>query len=417
MHGNLLRSLARRSSFLGARASLTPFVVPLLVGLVAGVPACSKADAGAKAERAKEGPKQVTLTAVTQRSLERAIEISGNLAADELVVVSVKVPGRLASVAVDLASPVKAGDVIARIEETDYRLRVDQALAAVAQARVQLGLPPEGSDDAVEVDSTALVKQALATQEESRLALGRAQSLSQEGLTTGAQLDAAQATFLRAETAVQAAREETRQRQATLRQRRSELRQAAQQLADAVIRSPITGVVQARRANMGEFVAVGAPIADVVRIDPLRLKLAIPERDAASVKQGDAVHVQADGDPKVYEGTLARIAPALDQQNRTLQVEADIRNPGTLRPGILARARIVIGSSPALTLPQSAIVVFAGLSKVIQIEDGKAVEKQVTTGKRSGDFIEVLSGLAAGDKVVEKPGSLQQGQPVQVTEG
>jgi RND family efflux transporter MFP subunit len=395
---------------IGARSAL---VVLALVAV--GVGGCKREVA--KPEKARDAAKQVKLVAAEPRALERTIEVSGTLAADELVVVAVKVPGRLASVAIDLASAVKEGDVIAQVEGTDYRLRVDQALAAVSQSRVQLGLTPEGSDDSVDVDSTAHVKQAQATLEEARLALARARSLSQEGLTTGAQLDAAQAAFLRAETGVQAAREEMRQRQAALRQRRSELRQAQQQLADTVIRAPITGVVQVRRANTGEYVAAGAPIAEVVRIDPLRLKLAIPEREAASVKQGHAVRVKVDGDAGNYQGTIARLSPALDQQNRTLLVEADIKNPGSLRPGLLARAEIVVGSSPALTLPHSAIVVFAGLSKVIVVEGGKAVEKQVTTGKRSGDSIEILSGLAAGDQVVEKPGSLQQGQPVQVTGG
>lgn len=371
----------------------------------------------AKPEKASEAPKQVVLVAAQQRSLERSLEVSGTLAADELVVVAVKVPGRLASIAVDLASPVKAGDVVAQVESTDYRLRVDQALAAVSQGRVQLGLPPEGNDDGVDVDSTAHVKQAQATFEEARLAVERARSLSQEGLATGAQLDAAEAAFLRAETGVQAARDEMRQRQASLRQRRSELRQAQQQLADSTIRAPITGVVQARRANTGEYVAAGAAIADVVRIDPLRLKLAIPERDAASIRQGQPVRVRVDGDSNTYEGTLTRLSPALDQQNRTLLVEADIRNPGSLRPGLMARAQIVVGSSPALTLPHTSVVVFAGLSKVITVEDGKAVEKPVTTGKRSGDLVEILSGLEAGARVVREPGSLQQGQPVQVTEG
>lgn len=83
----------------------------------------------------------------------------------------------------------------------------------------------------------------------------------------------------------------------------------------------------------------------------------------------------------------------------------------------MARAQIVVGSSPALTLPQEAIVIFAGLSKVLTVDGGKAVERQVTTGKRSGNFVEILSGVVAGDKIVEKPGSLQQGQPVRVTEG
>lgn len=371
----------------------------------------------AKPEKAREGPKAVRLVAVEKRALERTIEVSGTLAADELVVVAVKVPGRLASVAIDLASPVKEGDTMAQVEGTDYRLRVEQGLAAVAQARVQLGLTPEGADDTVDAEATALVKQAQATLEEARLSLSRNQSLAREGITTGAQLDAAQATFVRAETGVQAAREEMRQRQATLRQRRSELRQAQQQLADTVIRAPITGVVQTRRANTGEYVAAGAPIADVVRINPLRLKLAIPERDSALVRQGQAVRVRVDGDSSSYPGSIARLSPALDPQNRTLLVEADIQNPGSLRPGVMARAQIVIGESPSLTLPEGAIVVFAGVHKVIMVDAGKAVEKQVTVGKRSGELIEVLTGVSAGDKVVANPGSLQQGQPVRVTEG
>lgn len=388
----------------------------LAVLLTAPLSGCNDAPPPS-AEKAREAPKRVKLVTVERRSLERTIEVTGTLAADELVVVAVKVPGRLASVAIDLASAVKEGDLVAQVESTDYRLRAEQAVAAVAQARVQLGLTPDGADDQVDVDQTAHVKQALATLEESRLALTRAKSLAQEGLTTGAELDASQAAFLRAETSVQAAREEMRQRQASLRQRRSELRQVQQQLADTAIRAPITGVVQVRRANTGEYVAAGAPIAEVVRIDPLRLKLAIPERDAASVKQGQALQVQIDGDPQSYPGTLARLSPALDQQNRSLLVEADIRNPGALRPGLLARAKIVIGSSPALTLPPGAIVAFAGLSKVIVVESGKAVEKQVVLGKRSGDLVEIASGVSLGDRVVEAPGSLQQGQRVLVTEG
>jgi multidrug efflux pump subunit AcrA (membrane-fusion protein) len=115
---------------------------------------------------------------------------------------------------------------------------------------------------------------------------------------------------------------------------------------------------------------------------------------------------------------VARLAPALDQQSRTLLVETDIQNAGGhLRPGTLVTARIVVTSKPALTVPTSAIVQFAGLTKVITVEEGKAREKQVTTGKTSGDRTEIVSGVAAGERVVVKPGALQQGQAVRVVEG
>jgi RND family efflux transporter MFP subunit len=367
-----------------------------------------------EAERAPAAAREVTLASVEQSSLERTIEVTGTLAAYDQVKVAVKVPGRLASVSVDLASVVKAGDVIAQIEATDYQLRVDQVAAAVAQGRVQLGLPPEGPSDEVDVEATATVRQATATLAEAQANVARARNLAQEGLMTGAERDSAEATYLRAESALQSARDDVRLRQATLRQRRSELKLARQQLADTTVRSPIGGVVQQRLANTGEFLAAGAPVAEVVRVDLLRLKLVIPERDAANVKQDQPVKVAIDGDPRTYTGKVARLAPALDPQNRTLLVEADIENPGTLRPGVLARAHVVTGSSPAPTVPASAIVSFAGVDKVLVVEKGKAVEKRVKLGNRVGDRVEIASGVAAGDQVVVKPGSLQQGQPVTV---
>lgn len=367
-----------------------------------------------QAEKPAAAPREVTLARVEQSSVERTVEVTGTLAAYDQVRVAVKVPGRLASISVDLASLVKAGDVIAQIEATDYQLRVDQAAAAVAQARVQLGLPPEGTSDEVDVEETALVRQAKATLAEAQANVTRARNLAQDGLMTGAERDSAEATFLRAESALQSAREEVRLRQASLRQRRSELRLARQQLSDTTVRAPISGVVQQRLANVGEFLAAGAPVAEIVKIDLLRLRLVIPERDAASVAQDQRVEVTVDGDTRTYTGKVARLAPALDPQNRSLLVEADIENPGTLRPGLLARARVVTGTSPAPTIPASAVVSFAGVDKVLLVEGGKAVERRVKLGRRVGDRVEVISGLALGEQVVEKPGSLQQGHPVAV---
>lgn len=377
----------------------------------------AKAESGGKADKAAPDAKEVTLAPVTELVVEQTIDISGTLDADEQVTVGAKLPGRVASIAVDLASPVQRDQVIAQLETRDYELRIEQAAAALAQSRAQLGLPQDGPDTELDVESTAIVREALATLKEAQANQIRARNLAQEGLMSGMDRDAAEAAAVRAETAVQSAREEVRIRQATVRQRRSELRMARQQLADAVVRSPIDGVVQARRASVGQYLAAGAPVVEIVRIDPLRLRVAIPETDAAGVRAGQQVRVTVPGDSAVYAGTVARLAPALDQQSRTLLVESDIKNPGHLRPGSLVSAQIVVNSKPAPSVPASAIVRFAGLTKVITVENGKAKEKQVATGRAAGDRIEIVSGLAAGESVVAKPGSLQQGQPVRVVEG
>lgn len=397
-----------------------PFLVALLA-LIAGA-GCNGGTAatrpeGAKAEQPASGAREVELVPVTEVEIEQLVAISGTLDADEQVTVGAKVPGRLASLSVDLASPVTKGQVIAAIEARDYELRVEQAVAALAQSRAQLGLPHDGPDEPLDVESLAIVRQASATLQEAEANRDRARKLAKDGLITGADLDAAEAAAVRAETALQSAREEVRIRQAAVRQRRSELSLARQQLADTVVRSPIDGVVQMRRASVGQYLTAGAPIVDLVRIDPLRLRVAIPELEAASVRQGQPVRVTIQGDGATYAGTVARVAPTIDPQSRTLLVESDIKNPGHLRPGSLVSAQIVVSSKPAPTVPASAVIRFAGLSKVITVEDGKAREKQVTTGRTVGDRIEIVSGLSVGESVVARPGSLQQGQPVRVVEG
>jgi multidrug efflux pump subunit AcrA (membrane-fusion protein) len=367
------------------------------------------------AEHATHAPRAVHMIKVAAQALTHSIDVSGTLAADQQVTVGIKVPGRLGSIAIDLGSVVKRGQQIAEIEPTDYRLRVESAASALLQARALLGLSPEGEGVEVDVDATSLVREAKATFEEARANLERAQQLIAQRLIAQAEFDTAKAAFVRAQTGVAKAQDEIRNRQALLRQRAYELRAARQQLTDTVVRAPIDGVVQERRALAGEFLAAGAPVCTIVSVDPLRLRAEVPERDAPLVRAGQSVRVHVDGAPAEQIGRVVRLAPALSEQNRALMVEAELANPGTLRPGSFARAEIVVDDSDeANVVPTSAIVTFAGIEKVIQVEDGKAVEKEIEVGRRDVQWTEVVSGVAVGAEVVVDPGNLQQGQPVTI---
>jgi HlyD family secretion protein len=221
-----------------------------------------------------------------------------------------------------------------------------------------------------------------------------------------------QANFARAESAMAGAREQVYNRQALLRQRESELALARAALVDAVISSPLDGVVQARHVSVGELLGAGAPVATIVRIDPLRLRLEIPDHEAGKVAVGQHVRVLlggADGHP----GKIARLAPAIDEQSRTLTVEAEVPNPGDLRAGSFVRAEIETGSDSVLAIPTRALVVFAGIEKVITVEQGKAVERVISTGRRAGELSEVKRGLEEGSEIVLEPGNLQSGDPVE----
>jgi multidrug efflux pump subunit AcrA (membrane-fusion protein) len=361
--------------------------------------------------------RQVKTARVEETPFGETVTANGTLAAFDQSTASVKVAGRLNSISVDLGSVVRQGQIIAQLEPNDYKLRVQQSEAALGQARARLGLSPDGTDDKVSVEQTGTVRQAKAQLEEARLSRERAVRLVEQGIVAKADFDSADATFKVAQSRYQDALEEIRNRQALLAQRRSELALARQQLTDTTVHAPIDGIVQLKRASVGEYLAAGAPLVDIVRMNPLRLQAQVPERDAATVRFGQNVRVSVDGNTRVYVGQIRRLSPVITQESRMLMVEADVPNDGNLRPGSFAKAEIVTNDAKmAVTVPNNAIVTFAGIEKVIVIQNGKALEKPITTGRRGGEWTEILAGVNVGDQVIVDPGNLQSGMAVEVVQ-
>ena len=361
-------------------------------------------------------PRQVRTATAVEAKVARTVSATGTLAAEDQVVLGTKVIGRLGEISVDLGSKVRKGQAIARIDPSDYRLRVDQAEAALQQARVRLGLPAEGKSDKVDPEQTSVVRQAAAALKEARLTHDRMAKLWADNYVARAELDAAVAQLAIAEGQYQNALEEARIRQGLLFQRRSELEIARQQLADTTIVSPMDGAVSERQGSVGQYLTAGAPVVTLVRIDPLRLRLAVPERQVGSVRIGQEVELTVEGDSRRYSGRVVRLSPAISENNRTLLIEAEVPNrDGGLRPGSFAKAEIVVeAGEQIITVPRDAIVTFAGIEKVLTVAEGQAVEKRVRTGRRVGEQIEVIEGLAAGHQVIVQPGNLVAGQPVKV---
>jgi RND family efflux transporter MFP subunit len=369
-----------------------------------------------KAKPAGPPPREVKVTPAAERTIARTVTATGTLAADDQVVLGTKVAGRLAEITVDLGTRVKRGQMIGKLDHSDFKLRVDQAEAALQQARVRIGLPPTGQDERVDAEQTAIVRQARAMLDDARLTRDRSVKLAQQELIARAQLDTAEAGLQVAEGRYQDALEEVRNRQAVIAQRRSEVDLARQQLTDTVILSPLDGIVSVKQASVGEYLAAGAPIATMVRVHPLRLRVPVPEREGSGVRVGHAVTLTVEGDPTLYRGRVVRLSPIVQEQNRTLMVEAEVPNErGFLRPGAFARVEIMTEvSQPVVTVPWSSVIVFAGVEKVLLVRQGKTAEVRITTGRRFGEDVEILDGLKRGDPVVAKPGNLVSGQPVQV---
>jgi RND family efflux transporter MFP subunit len=376
---------------------------------------CGKTDQAKSSKKDDALARPVRVARAELRPMTRAITVTGTLAAQEWSTLSAKVSGRLQTLAVDIGSVVRAGDLLAQVEPRDYELRVQQADAALAQARAALGLPLESKDESVIVEQISSVKQAKAVLDEATKNRERVIDLGKTGVASQAELDTVESTYRVARARYDTALEDGRTRVAALAQRRAEYEIAAKQLQDASVRAPFDGAVQTRPASVGEYVAAGVPIVTLIKTDPLRLRLEVPERESITVRAGQAVRLNVEGDTNVYTGQIVRLSPAITEQSRMLLVEADVPKRGSLRPGLFARADVVVNErEDAVCVPANVLIVFAGIEKVVLVQDGKALEKTVTTGRHDAGWVEIVSGLAAGEAVVVDPGGLRTGQPVTV---
>lgn len=377
---------------------------------------CGKRAAVAPRKSASEDleARVVHVVSAMEKEMDRTLVANGTLAARDQATLSVKVAGRVEEIPIDVGSVVKRGDLIAQIQKRDYELKVQQSKAAVGAARARLGLPLEGADDSIDVKDSSVVREARAQLDEQAKNRVRIAKLREQGILSESELESAEAAYQVAVNKYEDALQEANNRRAMLAQRRAELNIAEQELADAAVRAPFDGVVQERKTSPGEYLMEGAPLVTIVRIDPIRLRLEVPEREAFTVRRGQRVRFRVDGDTNSYSGQVDRVSPAITQDNRMLQIEADIANDGRLRPGAFVRADVVTTSARAVFLPRNAIVSFAGIEKIFLYESGKAVERRVVTaGGNSGD-VEVVKGVKAGEVVILDPGTLRGGQPVTI---
>jgi RND family efflux transporter MFP subunit len=203
-----------------------------------------------------------------------------------------------------------------------------------------------------------------------------------------------------------------------LSERRAQLALARQQLGDTTIRAPFAGAITRRQSSLGEFLPVHAPVVTLVRQNPLRVRLGVPERQAARIRQGQAIEIRLEGVTERFSGRVVRLSPAIDAQNRSLVIEGEIPNPtGKLRPGSFVEGSIVVDSTATgFSVPETAVAGFAGIDRTFVVKDGVLEDRIVKTGRRLAEGrVEIVDGLKEGDQVVAKAGDrMAKGQKVQV---
>ena len=364
-----------------------------------------------------EKPIPIKTSRIALEPIPEIVIATGELLAEEQATIGVKAPGRLLKLHVDLGSQVQANQVLAEIDPTDYKFRVEQSEALLNQTRAKLGISDPASDEIVP-EQTAIVREAEAVLKEARFISETTQKLTSEGVLSRIDSEKAQVRRQGAEAAYQAAKEQVMQLRAELLERKAQLALARQNLTDCIVRAPFAGAVTRRQASLGEYLPINAPIATLVRQHPLRIRTEIPERLAPRIRTGQPIIVKIQGQAIDRTGRVVRLSPAIDAQSRSLLVEGEMPNEnGSLRPGSFVEVQITVDpNARGISIPRSTIVSFAGADRVYIANNGVLDDRLVKTGRALTDEkVEILSGLDPGLEIVLKPdGRLSKGAKVTV---
>src|SRR5512139_1400451 len=344
-------------------------------------------------------------TAAIQRvTVQRQVELAGNLLSPDQAKVSCEVAGVVREVLVEIGHEVRAGDPLVRLDTKELALALERAESALRQTRAQLGMHGPLSENAPPPpdEEVASVKTALATRDDARANAERAENLAGRRLLSPADLLTAQTRLKVSEAAYQSALDTVRSLKASLQDRRAAYELAQKKLNDAVVRAPIAGSVAERPVQVGEYIGERTPVATIVQINPLKLRTGVQERYAGAIQAGQAVEfrVESFGD-QVFKGKVAYVGPAIDQTMRTFTVEALVENGDRrLKPGFFTKGYIFTRQDTnVMAVPDAAVSALAGVSSVYVIQDNKIRQVSVNLGPRQGNLWEVLDGLK-GDEML-----------------
>jgi multidrug efflux system membrane fusion protein len=358
-------------------------VIALAVSLVTWSGACKKKGGGPGGPAGGRGRVQfpVDVEAVPVRSIVYTVSAVGSVEAFEKVQVTARVSGAVDRVLFAEGEYAAAGQTLVEIETERYSLAVESAQAAYEKAEASKA----DAESGLKRRETVITKNP--------------------GLIPGEEVETWRTKVLTAASEVA--------------EKRSALNQAKLNLRDAFVKAPISGVIQTRTVQTGQYVQTGTVLATLVRRDPLLLRFRVPERDAARIKPGQQARFKVREDSREFTAKVVHVAESADATSRLVDITANIEDPSdkSLRPGSFAEIAVPVASaSQAPVIPVGAVRPSERGFLAYVVEGDKAVERILTLGMRSADGrVEVLSGLAGGETLVVRGAeALSNGASVRV---
>ena len=398
-----------------------PHMVILFVLLTAvagaGLAGCSRSkgqpNSNGPAAGATPAPIQVSTTAAVVRQLPRFFEASGSMAPNQQTDVASETSGKVVAVGVDMGSSVRRGQMIVKLEDADFRIRVqqaqaqlDQATATLRQNEAKIGLRPGQKFNPENVPEVAAARAALDLAERN---LRRYEKLVETGDISRAAYDQQKSQRDQLAEQRQALVHQAQQNyaavanaQAAVNAAQTQVSLAKRNLAYTIVTAPMAGYVSDRPADIGEYISPQQKVATIVSLNPLRVRIDIPEQAIPQVHVGESVSVNvAAYTDRSFAGRIARVSPSVSASSRTLTVEAEVQNPNAeLKPGQFATVRILLPQSEsAVLVPQRALRTISGSTYVFVIKNGFAEQRLVQPGQAEGDLVELKSGIRPDETV------------------
>ncbi|HYO62533.1 MAG TPA: efflux RND transporter periplasmic adaptor subunit [Pyrinomonadaceae bacterium] len=369
----------------------------------------------------------VTTATAVAREVPSYMQATGSLVAEETSDVASQTSGQIIATPVSVGAFVRQGDVVARLNDRDARLRlqqaqagVQQAIAGVRQAEARLGLSAGGNFDASTIPEVRTASSNL-EQAQAELRLAEANERRYRELVESGDVavavydqyrtarDTARARVNSARQQLEAAANAARQSnqaivsaQAQVESARSAVAIAQKAVADTTIRAPYAGYVSNRPTAVGEYVTPSSNIITLLRTNPLKLQLQVPEAEVPFISQGMGVslEVEAHRDRK-FAGRVVAVNPAVDPVSRAATVEAEVENSNNaLRSGMFVTARITReGGNRAVYVPRAAVLSDPNTKsfRVFVIQNDVAKLRVVQLGSEEGDWFQILSGVNADE--------------------
>jgi membrane fusion protein (multidrug efflux system) len=308
----------------------------------------------------------VTLSPVLAMDLVDRIEATGQLLAKEHAKIAAEVGGRITEVLIDEGARVEAGAEVLAIDPERRSLEQDSARARVEEARESV--------------------------REDEREFRRMRDLRARKVASQTQLDQAETDLKLAKSRLLAAE--------------AQLGVAERALRDATVTAPFSGLIARRTVSRGEFVAPGQELFELVSLDPVEVEFRLTEIDSGRVALGQMVGVRVAPFPdETFGATVTFVSPTIDTRTRTLRVKAQLENPeGRLRPGLFARVDLGIAEREGVPMIlEEAVLQRADGAVVFRANGENRVERIVIeTGVYHGGYVEVVKGLAPGDRIVSR---------------